>query len=348
MNIVERHIILHKSAVIEALQRLDELAADANLFVVDDDNKLIGSLTDGDIRRGLMKGYTLDMPVAVFAKSDPKFLRKGENGIENIKLWRGNGFKIVPIIDKENYIVDIINFSNQISLLPMEAVIMAGGFGTRLLPLTENTPKPLLLVGGKPIIEYNIDRLLTYGISKITITVKYLGQQIVDKFGDGSSKKARIQYLFENEPLGTIGAVGEISDIESEYILVMNSDLLTNIDLEDMFTTLISQQGDMIVATTPYHVKVPYGIIESSDGIITELKEKPTYTYYSNAGIYMFKKEVLKYIPKGSFFNATDLMMLTIENQKKVLQFPILGYWLDIGRHEDYAKAQIDINHIRF
>lgn len=348
MNIVERHIISQQTLVLEALERMDALASDATLFVVDDFFRLIGSLTDGDIRRGLMKGFTVDMPVSNFAKANPKFLKQRSINIQDVKTWRERNVKIIPIIDHDGQIVDVINFGKQISYLPIDAVIMAGGLGSRLLPLTLETPKPLLIVGTKPIIEYNIDRLIAHGIKKINISVKYLGEKIVDKFGDGCNKNAQIKYIFEEEPLGTIGAVSKIYDFANEYILVMNSDLLTNIDLEDMFTTLVANDGDMIVATTPYQVKVPYGIIESSNGLITELKEKPTFTYYSNAGIYIFKRDVISYIPKDSFFNATDLMQALMNVKKKVLQFPILGYWLDIGRHEDYAKAQIDINHIRF
>ncbi len=348
MNIVERHIISQNTLVLGALERMDALASDATLFVVDDLFRLVGSLTDGDIRRGLMKGFTVDMPISIFSKSQPKYLRRGSVNIQDVKTWRDRNIKIIPIIDHDDQIVDVINFGKQISYLPIDAVIMAGGLGSRLLPLTLETPKPLLIVGKKPIIEYNIDRLIAHGIKKINITVKYLGEKIVDKFGDGSDKNANIQYVFEEEPLGTIGAVSKIFDFTNEYILVMNSDLLTNIDLEDMFTTMVANDGDMIVATTPYQVKVPYGIVESTNGLITELREKPTYTYYSNAGIYIFKKEVLNYIPKECYFNATDLMQALMNDKKKVLQFPILGYWLDIGRHEDYAKAQVDINHIRF
>lgn len=345
---VKKHIIFQEELVLSALQKLDTLAADANLFLVDKEGKLIGSLTDGDIRRGLMKGLTLDMPVSAFAKMQPKFFRKGDVNVSEVKHWREKGFKIIPIVNDRHEIIDIINFARQVSCLPVEAVIMAGGLGSRLLPLTENTPKPLLLVGSKPIIEYNIDHLLKFGISKINISVKYLGHKIVETLGDGGQKNAEIRYVFEEELSGTIGAVSLIEDFSSEYIMVMNSDLLTNIDLEDMFYTLQSQEGDMIVATTPYHVKVPFGIIESENGIITEVKEKPTYTYYSNAGIYMFKKEIVSWIPKGRFFNAPDLIQALMQNNKKVLQFPILGYWLDIGRHEDYAKAQVDIQHIKF
>ena len=203
-------------------------------------------------------------------------------------------------------------------------------------------------VGDKPIIEYNIDRLKDFGIRNLTLTIKYLGQQLVDYFKDGAEKDLNIGYMQEDEPLGTIGSVSLIEQFHNEYILVMNSDLLTNIDYEDMFKDMLDKGGDMIVATTPYEVQIPYGVIETVGDRIVALKEKPTYTYYSNAGIYIFKKEFVDLIPKGEHFNATDLMEALYSNGKKVVHYPILGYWLDIGKPHDFEKAQKDIKHIKF
>ncbi|MEM6318767.1 MAG: sugar phosphate nucleotidyltransferase, partial [Bacteroidota bacterium] len=211
----------------------------------------------------------------------------------------------------------------------------------------ENTPKPLLPVGDKPIIEHNIDRLKDYGISNITLSINYLGEQLVSYFGDGSQKDLNIRYVEETRPLGTMGSVTLLDEVYNDYILVMNSDLLTTIDFESLFKDLIEKEGDMIIATTPYKVKVPYGVIETSGDEILQLTEKPTYTYYSNAGIYIFKKEYLERIPKNQHFNANELMELLIAEKKRVLHFPILGYWLDIGKPNDYEKAQTDIKHLQ-
>jgi len=234
------------------------------------------------------------------------------------------------------------------TILPIDAVIMAGGEGTRLLPLTKDIPKPMLKIGGKPIMEYNVDLLKSYGISHVTLSVKYLKELIEEYYQDGASKELEISYITEDRPLGTIGAVKQIEEFHNNYVLVMNSDLLTNINLEQMFDELVSSEADMVVATVDYKVQIPYGIVESDGSRIKALVEKPTYTYYSNAGIYMFKKEIIEMIPDNSHFNATDLLEKLLENNHKVTHFPINSYWLDIGKHHDFEKAQKDVKNIKF
>lgn len=348
MNRIDKHLISPDLSVREVLTRLDKLAADAILFLTDKDNKLIGALTDGDIRRGLINGLGLDDPITKYVQGDPKSFRKGKFSFAEMLKWRGQNYKIIPVVNELDNIVDIINFRTQRSYLPIDAVIMAGGKGTRLRPLTLDTPKPLLKVDNKPIIEYNVERMQAYGIRQLTISIKYLGEQLVSYFGDNYKDTLNVKYVTEEEPLGTIGAVAQIDHFENDYILVMNSDILTNIDFEELFEALIEKDGDMIVATTPYEVQIPYGVIETEDEQIKALVEKPTYTYYSNAGIYLFKKAYVDLIPKDTKFNATDLMDSLIQNGKKVLHFPIHGYWLDIGKPHDYEKAQRDIQHIKF
>ena len=348
MKSIQQHLITTQFSIKEILSRLDKLASDAILFIVDEKQRLIGSLTDGDIRRGLIKGLNLEDEIIKFIQAEPKFFRQDEFDFSQMQEWRSKNFKIIPVLDTENKVVDIVNFRIQKSYLPIDAVIMAGGKGTRLRPLTLDTPKPLLKINDKPIIEYNIDRLKVFGVRNITLTIKYLGKQLVDYFGNGGSRDLNIDYVKEDNPLGTIGAVSLIEQFHNDYILVMNSDLLTNINYEDMFKCLLDKQGDMIVATTSYEVQIPYGIIETEGDRIINLKEKPIYTYYSNAGIYIFKKEYVNLIPNGKYFNATDLMKSLYSIGKKVVHFPILDYWLDIGKPHDFDKAKKDIKHIKF
>lgn len=345
---IEKHIIKKHNTVREVLAKLDNLASNAILFLVNEENKLVGSITDGDVRRGLIKGLGLEDNITKFVQSSPKFFRNGEFNLQKMQEWRAKHFKIIPVLDEKDCVIDIINFQLQKSYLPIDAVIMAGGKGTRLRPMTLTKPKPLLEVGNKPIIEYNVDRLKDFGVQNITLTIKYLGQQLIDYFGDGEDRDINMQYVEEDEPLGTIGAVGLIKAFYNDYILVMNSDLLTNADFEEMFQELIEKEGEMIVATTPYEVEIPYGVIETEGERIVDLKEKPTYTYYSNAGIYIFKKKHIDLIPKNQHFNATDLMEALYSSGKKVVHYPILGYWLDIGKPQDFEKAQKDIKHIKF
>ncbi len=342
------HLIVSGTTIRQALIRLNDLAKDAILFVTDENNVLMGSLTDGDVRRGLIKGITIEDPVDDIIQSHPKFIRKGERDIKKIIKYREGNFKILPVVNDKEIVENVINFRISRSYLPIDAVIMAGGEGRRLRPLTENTPKPLLKVGDKPIMEYNLDRLALYGIDDFWVSVKYLGEKIEAYFGTGAHKNVSISYVYEDQPLGTIGGVSKITDFKHDFILLTNSDILTNMDYEHFFLDFIDQDADLSVVTIPYLVDIPYGVLETSNGHVINLKEKPTYTYYSNGGIYLLKKSTLEYLPKNFFSNATDLMEKLISENKKVISYPLSGYWLDIGKHEDYKKAQQDIKHIIF
>jgi dTDP-glucose pyrophosphorylase len=341
-----RYLINHVSPVREALRQLDVLAADAVLFLVDADHRLVASLTDGDIRRGLLNGLDLETPLIEFTQQSPKAFVWGEFNLAQMREWRRLNYRIIPVVDQDNKIVDVVNFRQQRSYLPLDAIIMAGGIGSRLRPLTNTVPKPLLPVGEKPIIEHAIDRLRSFGVKHLTISIKYLGEQIVDYFGDGSKKGMDIRYVTEEEPRGTIGAASEVKEVFNDVVLVMNSDLLTTINLEGMFAELLEKNADMVVATVPYQVKIPYGVIETEGDLIRSLREKPTYTYYANAGIYLVRKEHLGKIPTSGSYGAPDLMEQLYSSGCRVTHFPILDYWLDIGKPDDYVKAQHDINQL--
>ncbi len=347
MKNYKEHLVKTQSSIKEALMQLEKLAEDAILFVVDEDEKLIGSLTDGDVRRGLIKGVSIEDPVNKIFQSSPRFITKGERDINKVIEYRERMIKILPILDKENRVVNVINFREIRSYLPVDAVIMAGGMGKRLKPFTDTTPKPLLKVGDKPILEHNLDRLCLFGIDDYWISVKYLGEQIENYFGDGFDRNIRLHYVWEDEPLGTIGGVSIIENFQHEYVLITNSDLLTNLDYEHFFLEFIKQDADLAVVTIPYQVNIPYAVMETDNGQVINFKEKPTYTYYSNGGIYLVKRSSLSLLPKGQYFNATDLMEKLINDGKKVFSYPLIGYWLDIGSHEDYAKAQVDIKNLK-
>jgi len=342
------HLIKSSTSIREALQQLDILASDAILFVIDSEGRLKGSLTDGDVRRGLLKGVSIDKTVSEVVKDNPKFIRKEAIDIRQIIQFRSENFKIIPVVDSDLKVLSIVNFNYVRSYLPIDAIIMAGGKGMRLKPLTENKPKPLLMVGEKTIMEHNVDRLSLYGIVDFWFSVKYLGNQIVDYFGDGKDKNRSIEYVWEDEPLGTIGSASKIDNLRHEHILVSNSDILTNLDYEAFYLDFLEKDADCAVLTIPYNVSIPYAVLETSNGYVLDFKEKPTYTYYSNGGIYLMKRSVLNYIPKDTFFNATDLMEKLISENKKVISFPLSGYWLDVGNHKDFNQAQLDIKNIKF
>lgn len=346
MHPYHNHLVNIDTSVREALMKLDILASSAILFLVDDNHKLLGSLTDGDLRRGFIKGLNLENHLSEFIQPNPKYIQQGKYNIKEIIELRKRQFTVFPVVNNDMQVINVVNFKHQKSYLPIDAIIMAGGRGERLKPLTDKIPKPLLLVGEKPIIEYNIDRLNTYGIDDIWISVRYLGEQIQDYFKDGSSKALRISYIWESEPLGTAGALSLVDGFIHDHILMMNSDLLTNIDFEELYLFFEEQEADFVVACIPYLVNVPYAVMETDGKIVKGFKEKPTYTHYSNAGIYLMKKEIVNEIPKNTIFNATDLMEQLIANGKKVVAYPLVGYWLDIGKHEDFQKAQVDIKHL--
>jgi dTDP-glucose pyrophosphorylase len=348
MRSYKEHLILSGSTVKQALSVLNELSQDAILFVVDENDKLIGSLTDGDVRRGLLNNFNVDSLIDDIIQPNPRYIRKSEYDIEKIIQYREEDFKVIPVLDENDIVVNVINFRHLKSYLPIDAVIMAGGRGQRLKPLTDKTPKPMLKVGGVPIIEHNINRLAMFGIDDFWISVKYLGEQIENYFGNGSEKNIQIEYIWENESLGTIGAISKINNFKHDYVLVTNSDLLTNIDYEQFFLEFIKQKADLAVLTIPYQVRIPYAVMETNKEQVISLKEKPTYTYFSNGGIYLIKKEILSFIPKNTFYNATDLIEELIRKNKKVTTFPFSGYWLDVGNPEDLDKANIDINKIKF
>ncbi len=343
----EKYIIRQELTIRQVLTVINNLGENhCVLFVTNETGKLLGTVTDGDIRRGLIANAQLEQ--SVFSVSNRNFHKvvNGEIDPLYLKVCLHEGITILPNLNDDGSIKDILDLKELRGVLPLHAVVMAGGKGERLLPLTKYIPKPMLKVGDKPIIEHNIDQLKAYGIQHFHISVNYLGHIISDYFKDGIEKGISIQYLNENKPMGTIGSISLVNDFHKEDVLIMNSDLLTNIDFADFYDEFIKQEADMAVATIPYHVDLPYAIMELDGAKVTAFREKPRYTYFANAGIYLIKRSLINLIPKDSFYNATDLMDLLIQKNKKLINYPILGYWLDIGKPEDFAKAQKDISHL--
>ena len=337
----DRHIILNSFTILDALNRINNIhEGPLVLFVVDSENKVIGSLTDGDIRRALIKGISVTETVEKAVHRDFNFLRKNVNDdVKNIHIQRELKMKLVPVLDENNQIYEIINLEKYKTLLPVDAVLMAGGKGERLRPLTEKTPKPLIKVGEKCIIDYNIDSLISYGIKNIFVTVNYLGEQLEEHFKE-KRDGIKINTVKEPKYLGTIGSIKFVESFYNDTILVMNSDLFTNIDYEDFYLHFKEHDADMSVAA------VPYGVFNLEGRNIKGVTEKPTISYYANAGIYLIKKELLKLIPENKFYNATDFMSSLINNNYKVIRYPISGYWIDIGQHDELERAKEIVKHI--
>lgn len=339
-------VITQDSCLLTALKQLDNLRGVSFriLLVADDAGKIIGTLTDGDIRRAIITHENLALTVGSIC--NPTFSFEYNRGdYVQLAKYKQNDLTLLPILNEDKTLHSFIDLKKQQAKLPLECMIMAGGRGKRLSPLTDTVPKPMLKIGGKPIIEHNIDRLISFGIQKIYISVKYLGEQIVEYFGDGSSKGITIEYIWEDEPLGTAGALGLVKNFATDNVLLMNSDLLTSVNFESLYLKLIDEKADMAVASTEYKVDVPYAIFDTDGSQVKAFKEKPSYHYQSNAGIYILNKNLITNIPKNTFYDITDLMENLIAKGGKLVYDPIIGYWIDIGSPADYQQAQEFIKH---
>ena len=340
-------IIAESATIADALQLINTIAADTQiLIVVDGEGRVAGTLSDGDVRRGLLGGIAISEPVSRVCHRNFRFIYADEFSVQRLRTLRVGKFQIIPILNRSGLLVDIINLGQIRSRLPIDAVLMAGGKGERLRPLTDSTPKPLLPVGDKCIIDHYVDRLIAYGVNHISVTVNYLREQIQAHFAEPRSG-VKINTVAEPQFLGTIGSVTLIPDFSHDVVLVMNSDLFTNIDYEDFYLHFIDNHADMSVAAIPYNVSIPYGILELNDQRVTGLLEKPCYTYYANAGIYLIRREALSLIPRDRFFNATDLIEALIAQQRTVVRYPLNGTWIDIGTPQEYQKAIDLAQHLR-
>ncbi len=343
MNNFKKFLIKKNVSAKSALKKLDDLNSEKILFLTNKSNELIASLTDGDLRRGLLKGINLDNSIDKFSNTKPKyilennFLQSDLNKLKNMKI------NMVPVLNSKKRIIDIVNIKNQLGYIPVDVILMAGGFGTRLGSLTKNTPKPLIRINNKAIIDYSIDRLKMFGVSNFHLCLFHMKEKI-KKHIKNKYSDINTNFVEEKKPLGTIGAVSLIKKIEKNYVLLMNADILTNINFSNFFEKFLSENADIGIATIPHKINIPYAVTNISGNEIISIEEKPTYTYQSNAAIYLIKKSILKLIPKNKKFDATDLINLLIKNKKyKVLSYELNEYWSDIGTKNDLEKTKKDV-----
>lgn len=345
---IEHKYIIHQSqSLLEALTQINALQKEPLvLFVVDDEDRMVGTLTDGDARRALIAGANVNEKTQAVMHKHFNFIREGDGDIVvQLHKQRELSMRLIPILDRNNRISDIINLEEYITKLPIDAILMAGGKGERLRPLTEKTPKPLLKVGNKCIIDHNIDRLISYGVKHISVTVNYLKEQIEEHFAKPRGE-VKVKTVREPKFLGTIGSVKFVENFYNDTVLVMNSDLFTNINYEDFFLHFQQHDAEMSLAAVPYDISIPYGIIDLDGYDVHGLIEKPKFNYYANAGIYLIKRRALDEIPADTFFHATDLVKKLIAKKKKVVRYPLVGYWIDIGNPDEYYKACEMAKHI--
>ena len=342
-----RYLINEKASIVDALTRLNDLhSVSMTLFVINDCEQMVGTLTDGDVRRALIKGIEPHTEVLCAMHKEFHYISNKED-VDFLRKLRKEGISLVPVLDIDKHVVDAIDLTQYKSALPIDAVLMAGGKGERLRPLTLETPKPLLKMGEKAIIDRNIDRLLEFGVRNVSVTVNYLKEKLISHYALPKDNGIKIDCVSEHRFFGTIGALKLVKEFHNDTILVMNSDLLTDIDYEDFYLHFKEHNAMMSAAAVPYTISVPYGIFDLEGRDIKGVSEKPVYNLYANAGIYLIKKDALSYIPNDQVFNATDLIEALVEDNQKVIRYPLTSLWIDIGTPEEYRKAQELVMHLK-
>ncbi|WP_319588655.1 nucleotidyltransferase family protein [uncultured Desulfobulbus sp.] len=347
MRKVKNITISPDNTIRQALEAID-LGAMQIALIVDGENHLIGTITDGDIRRAILKGRGLSDSIDGVFNIQPTKAYINQPKEDILQLAIINGIKQVPMVDENGCLVGIEYIDDYLrkSEKPNTVILMAGGLGTRLRPLTENIPKPMLKVGTKPILETIIENFSSYGFRNFFLCVNYKAEIIMQYFGDGSRQGVNIRYIQEPTRLGTAGALSLLPELPPDPLLVMNGDLLTNINFEHLLNYHLTADAMATMCVREYDFQVPYGVVEMAGASIQAIVEKPIHNFYVNAGIYVLSPKAVSLIPKDSFFDMPELFQQLIHSEKKICSFPIKGYWLDIGRSDDFAKANTDYEEI--
>ena len=341
-------ITVYKTQTIkDALQIIDKGAMKIAI-VLDEKKKVIGTITDGNIRRGLLKGLSLNSSIETIYFKEPTLSSVNETKEQLIQKAISKKLYQIPIVDEDGYLVGIEDLATLLKVTNKRnrVILMAGGLGTRLRPLTEDIPKPLLKVGNQPILETIIKNFVKYGFINITISLNYKAEMIKEYFGDGSRFEANIDYIEETKRLGTAGALSLIKNRPQEPFFVMNADLLTNVNFSHLLDFHVQESSIATMCVREYDLQVPYGVIETKESKITSIKEKPIQTFFVNAGIYALSPQVFEYIPKNTFYDMPTLFNDMMENKHSLISFPIHEYWLDIGRMSDFEQAQSEFTDV--
>lgn len=338
-------LISPTTTIIETMKIIDKSSLQF-AAVVDNDERLIGTVTDGDIRRGILRGLPLEEKITEVMNDSPIYEKAGKKAFHYKELMRKRKLKQLPIINSEKKIQQIL-FSDELDKALQKnnpVILMAGGLGTRLHPLTKDVPKPMLKVGEKPILETIIENFASFGFKNFILSVNYKKEIIKDYFQDGQHLGVDIDYIEEDKRLGTAGALSLFKNWPNMPFFVMNGDLLTKINYEQLldFHNEINSEATMCVRE--YEYQIPYGVIDTDHHRLLSIEEKPIHKSFVNAGIYVLNPIVLEYIPKNEFFDMPELFKVLMSRGKEVSAFPLREYWLDIGRMDDYEKANGDFN----
>ena len=340
---LEKHFAPPDVTLYQAIECI-EASPSQICLVVDAERHLLGTITDGDIRRGLMRGVTLEDNISAVMHTEFRSLRAGEDCSDMQALMRKERIRHIPVLDDHGRVVDMITLDEllQPAVHDNWVVILAGGRGTRLTPLTEQIPKPMLAVGGKPILESTIRRCAAQGFRRFFISINFCGDIIKRHFGDGSAldiEGVTVEYLEESEPLGTAGPLSLLPDTATMPIVVMNGDILTNVDLGQMIVFHSESNGAATMAVREYEVQIPYGVVNVNAHEVSGIREKPYHYYFINAGIYVLDPDFVSLVEKNTHMEMPALFDRAIESGMKTLAFPIREYWVDIGHMDDYVRA---------
>jgi dTDP-glucose pyrophosphorylase len=347
MKNIENIKLTVDSTIKEALQIIDNGAVKFAI-VVDKDDKLIGTMTDGDIRRAILDGKTLGDTIENIYFKEPTIVTVNHTKEEIINLCTSKKIYQIPVVDNKGRVVsiDLLDELLKPEIHPNKVVLMVGGLGTRLRPLTETTPKPMLHVGGKPILQTIVEKFVSYGFVNIVMCVGYKSNIIQDFFGDGSKFGAHIEYVLEDKRMGTAGALSLLENKPKEPFFVMNGDLLTNVNFEHLLEFHTANNAMATMCVREYDFQVPYGVVNVKDGKILSIEEKPVHKFFVSAGIYMLSPDCISHIPENEFYDMPTLFEKLIAMNENTVSFPLREYWLDIGRMEEYEKANLEYHEV--
>lgn len=340
MRIVNDIKLSINSTIKDALQTINNGGLQIAI-VVDENDSLVGTVTDGDIRRGLLNGLDLNSNINLIVHKSPSTANVGDTKESILKIALAKKLHKIPLIDELGKLVGIEDIEDIIKPASKtnKVILMVGGLGTRLRPLTQDTPKPMLKVGNKPILQTIVEKFAEYGFVNITMCVNFNAGIIKDYFGDGKEFGVNIDYILEQKRMGTAGALSLLKERPNEPFFVMNGDLLTNVNFEHIFNYHTLNKATATMCVREYDYEVPYGVVKMNDNKIVEISEKPVQKFFVSAGIYMLSPEILDLIPQNEFYDMPTLFEKAISKGKNVISFPIHEYWIDIGRLEEYQKA---------
>lgn len=338
-------LFVHKNYSIRKTLELIDSGARGIALLVDEYERLVGTITDGDIRRAILKGMSLDDSVNSVVHYNPVSVNQSITREEIKDVFIKKAVKVIPVVDDNNKVVDLVSINDILIPKGKEnlVIIMAGGLGTRLKSLTKEVPKPMLKVGHDPILQHIINNFKQYGYNKILISVNYKSEIIENYFQDGLAYGVKIEYIRENKRLGTAGGIKLARDYIDKPFFVINGDIFTNLNVDNMMKFHVENKFDITVGTRKHSFQIPYGVIETENDCIKKLREKPTIDYLINAGVYCLNPDLISFIPDNKYFEITDLIDICIKNGMEVGSYEIMDYWMDIGRMEDYNKVNSDV-----